>query len=63
MIYLVNALKPAHTVSLVIFYGINWYLKRHVDSYMKIFRNLYKTNTSVRRTLSLVPGDALFKRF
>ena len=63
MIYLVNALKPPYKVILIILYGIIWYLKGHVDSYMKILRNLYKTDTSIRRTLWLVPRGVRLKRF
>ena len=63
MIYLVDALKLPYAVSLIILYGIYWYLKGLVDSYMKIFRNLYKTDTSMRRTLWLFPMSVRLKTF
>ena len=54
---------PLYTVRLNILCGKKWYLKRDDDNYMKILKNLHKTETSVRRTLLLVPKDVRLKRF
>ena len=61
MIYLVDALEPPYTVSQIILYDIDWYLKGHADRYMRILRNLYRTDTSIRRTLWLVLRDIHLK--
>ena len=42
--------------------GIKWHLKRHVDNYRKIVKNLYKTDTSIRQALWLFPRVVRIKR-
>ena len=63
MICLVNALRAPLIVSLIILCGINWYFKIYLESYLKIMKNFYKTDTSIRQTLWLVPRGVHLKRF